>query len=271
MNLEEQTVTPVSCTDRGQSAGFIAACAGVFIASVAVTVYFCHSMNCDMKMPGCWTMSMMWMPMPRQTWAASAASFLLMWLAMMLAMMLPSALPMFLNTRRALGENGTAGTFASLLLMAAGYFTIWLAAGAAIYLLGIEFASSAMRWTSFSRVVPVLTGVLLVAVGSVQFTRWKMSCLLRCRSPLGCAATCLECEKNFLLGCKQGAACCACCAAPMMIQLSLGVMNPLLMFGIAAVIAVEKLLPRPVITVRLVGIAAFAVGIMQIWHGGILN
>ena len=50
-----------------------------------------------MEMPGGWRMSMMWMRMPAQTWAASAASFLLMWLAMMVAMMLPSAMPMMLT------------------------------------------------------------------------------------------------------------------------------------------------------------------------------
>ena len=50
-----------------------------FIASVAATVYFCRSMCCQMEMPGGWTMSMMWMRMPGQTWLASATSFLLMW------------------------------------------------------------------------------------------------------------------------------------------------------------------------------------------------
>jgi predicted metal-binding membrane protein len=49
-----------------------------------------------MEMPGGWTMSMMWMRMPGQTWFASALSFQSMWLAMMVTMMMPSALPMFL-------------------------------------------------------------------------------------------------------------------------------------------------------------------------------
>jgi len=49
-----------------------------------------------MEMPGGWTMSMMWMRMPGQTWFASALSFQFMWLAMMVTMMMPSALPMFL-------------------------------------------------------------------------------------------------------------------------------------------------------------------------------
>lgn len=216
-------------------------------------------------------MSMMWMKMSGQSWAASGGSFLLMWLAMMLAMMLPSALPKFLHTRQPLARTENAEAAASPWLMAAGYFAIWLAVGAGIYLLGIGFAATAMRWESVSRMVPALAGGSLLAAGVIQFTRWKMASLHRCRSPLGCTALCREREKSFRLGCKQGAACCVCCAAPMLIQLSLGVMNPLLMVAITLVIAAEKLLPRPDITVRIVGVAALAAGITELVHGGILT
>ena len=46
-----------------------------------------------MAMPGGWTMSMMWMRMPGQTWPGAAASFVGMWVVMMAAMMLPSLVP----------------------------------------------------------------------------------------------------------------------------------------------------------------------------------
>jgi predicted metal-binding membrane protein len=65
-------------------------------------------MCCEMEMLGGWTMPMMWMRMPGQIWAASATSFLLMWLAIMVAMMMPPALPMLLNTRRSLAETKVA-------------------------------------------------------------------------------------------------------------------------------------------------------------------
>src|SRR5262245_29181804 len=182
-------------------AEFIAASAFVFIASVFATIYFCRSMCCEMDMPGGWTMSMMWMRMPGQTWVASATSFQFMWLAMMVAMMLPSALPMFLSTKR---------TPLSLSVMATGYFAVWLAAGVGIYALGVAFAAAAMRWEIFSRAVPLLSSAALIAAGAFQFTPWKMTGLLRCRSPFGCASVCPEGEANFQLGCKQGAACCIC-------------------------------------------------------------
>src|SRR5262245_8087682 len=155
-------------------AEFIAVCILAFAASVWATAYFCRSMCCEIEMPGGRPMSMMWMRMPGQTWAASATNFQLMWLAMMVAMMLPSALPMFLNTKRAP---------VSLSVMAAGYFAVWAAAGVGIYAVGVAFAAAAMRWEIFSHAIPVLYSVALIAAGAFQFTRWKMTGLLRCRSP----------------------------------------------------------------------------------------
>jgi len=231
---------------------FIAFCVVAFVAGVSATAYFCRPMCCDMKMPGGWTMSMMWMRMHGQTWFVWATSFLFMWLAMMVAMMIPSALPMFLKTRR----KGAA-----LCYMACGYFTIWLAAGVGIYVLGVAFMAIAMQSELFSRIIPIFSGASLIAAGAIQFTRWKMTHLLRCRSPFGCAIVCPQLETSFRLGCKQGAACCVCCAAPMTIQLTLGIMNPLVMTVVAIVIAAEKLLPRPEITARAVGIAAILAGV----------
>jgi len=46
----------------------------------------------------------------------------------------------------------------------------------------------------------------------------------------------------------------------MMIQLALGVMNPLVMVGVALVIAAEKLLPRPEIVFRFIGVVAIVAG-----------
>ncbi|HMJ66107.1 MAG TPA: DUF2182 domain-containing protein [Candidatus Binatia bacterium] len=234
---------------------FIAVCLLAFIAGLSATAYFCRSMCCETQMPGDWTMSTMWMRMPGQTWFASATSFLLMWLAMMGAMMLPSALPTFLKTKR---------HWASLSGMASGYFAIWLAAGLGLYAFGVPFAAVAIRSESFSRAVPWLLSASLIAAGAIQFTRWKMTHLLRCRSPFGCAVSCPQHGTGFQLGCKQGAACCLCCAAPMTIQLVLGIMNPLVMIVVAIVIAAEKHLPRPAIVARLVGISAILGGVASL-------
>src|SRR5215510_3337465 len=159
MIAQPRTEKPVERVASAPRAEFIAVSALAFVASVAATAYFCRSMCCEMEMPGGWTMSMMWMRMPGQTWAASATSFQLMWLAMMVAMMLPSALPMFMNSKRAP---------VSMSVMGSVYFAVWLAAGVGIYALGVAFASAAMRWDIFSRAVPVLSGPALIAAGAFQ-------------------------------------------------------------------------------------------------------
>ncbi len=113
-----------------QPLGFIAMCALAFFGGVWATAYFCHTMHGGMDMPGGWTMSMIWMRMNGHSWFSSAADFQLMWLAMMAAMMLPSAVPMFLKTSR---------SPTSLAAMAAGYFTVWQAVGAGIYVLADNY------------------------------------------------------------------------------------------------------------------------------------
>ena len=57
---------------------FFGVAALLFAASAAVTVVWCASMSGmgGMLMPGGWTMSMVWMRMPGQTWPGAAASFL---------------------------------------------------------------------------------------------------------------------------------------------------------------------------------------------------
>jgi predicted metal-binding membrane protein len=241
---------------------FIVLCVVVFAASISVTIYFGSSMAYEMGMTGGWKMSMMWMRMPRQTWFLSALNFLIMWLAMMIAMMMPSALLTFLKTCR---------HWRSLCSMAFGYFAIWFIAGLGIYLLGAGFNNATMRSHFLSRAVPLVSGALLIAAGIIQFTRWKMTHLLRCRSPFGCVTSCPQDETSFGLGCKQGLACCACCSGLMTTQLIVGIMNPFVMITLAIVITAEKLFPRPKVTGRLFGIGAIVARIVLAIRWATLN
>jgi predicted metal-binding membrane protein len=237
----------------------------VFAVSAAATIYFSRSMSGGMEMPGGWMMSMMWMRMPGQTWTASAAMFLLIWLAMMVAMMLPSALPMLLNFRQSHVGNENRNFGAPVIFAAAGYFMVWLLFGMAVYLAGVMFALAAMRLEWLSRMVPALAGAALMVAGAIQFTAWKMSGLRQCRIS-GCAKLPSgdALKAGWCHGLKQGAVCLICCLAPMLALLALGAMNLKVMILIAATIATEKLVSKPEPFVRIFGIAALITGAVAI-------
>src|ERR1035437_8538653 len=113
--------TSVGGNEATPQAEFIAVCALAFAASVAGAFYFCRSMSGRMEMPGGWTMSMTWMRMRGQSWTASAAMFLLMWLTMMVAMMLPSLVPMLQRYRNAVDRGGKTRLWPLATIVAAGY------------------------------------------------------------------------------------------------------------------------------------------------------
>jgi predicted metal-binding membrane protein len=258
-------LSPIGGAGAALPARFIVVCAMAFVASVAATVYFCRSMSGGMEMPGGWTMSMMWMRMPGQTWTASAAMFMLMWLAMMVAMMLPSALPMLLNFRQFFPGNENRNLGAPVIFAASGYFLVWQVFGAAVYLAGMIFALATMHLEWLSRMVPALSGAALMAAGVIQLTAWKMSGLRQCRIS-GCAelpgGDALK--AGWCHGLKQGAVCFICCLAPMLALLALGAMNLMVMILIAATIATEKLVSKPEPFVRIFGIAALIIGAIAI-------
>jgi predicted metal-binding membrane protein len=94
-------------SERTSEKAFLGISALLFAGSAVVTIAWCASMSAmgGMPMPGGWTMSMTWMPMPGQTWAGAAATFLSMWVVMMVAMMLPSLVPMLQHYREAVGST----------------------------------------------------------------------------------------------------------------------------------------------------------------------
>jgi predicted metal-binding membrane protein len=254
-------MTNTKVLTRAESAGFLSACATAFCLSAAATIYFCRSMSGGMEMPGGWTMSMMWMRMPGQTWLMSGSMFLLMWLAMMVAMMLPSAMPMLNRYRRWRGGEGAVGI--STLFVAGGYFGVWMAIGLVTYFASVSWAYATMHWDGLSHLVPVLTGAIVVLSGAIQFSRWKLAALKRCRDPLACAVeqTTSGPESAWGYGVKQGALCAICCAGPMLALLVLGAMNLTVMALIAAVITLEKLAPNPELVARISGSMALLLGV----------
>jgi predicted metal-binding membrane protein len=258
----EAAPEPSAPSRRSEQATYAAAIV-VFALSAAITLYLSHSMSGGMSMPGHWTMSMMWMTMPGQTWFVAALAFLGMWLPMMVAMMLPSTLPMLLVYRRASAFRGEPRLGWFTVTLGMGYFFVWLLFGAVAYAGGEAVARAAMHWITFSRLVPVLAGAALVLAGVFQLTPWKSVCLKHCRDPLVLVAHHLHggWRGALRLGLHHGAFCAACCWALMLIQFVLGVMNLAVMVIVGVIIALEKLLPRGELVARLTGLVSILGGI----------
>jgi predicted metal-binding membrane protein len=252
------TTTRIEERAHSTEVWFYASSALVFCICLIATLYFVRSMSGGMQMPGGWQMSMIWMRMPGQNWLSASAMFLAMWLAMMVAMMLPSAFPMLSHFKRSM--SGSAW------LVACGYFLVWAAAGGFVYVLGTGLAYAAMRWMSFGSAMPLLAGVSLIMAGAFQLTHWKRIALNHCRDSLVCRLPEREIARSaaFKHGLNQGLFCGICCSGLMIALLVAGMMNPLAMLAIAVVIAMEKLLPNPVLIVRLTGAIAALTGIALI-------
>ncbi len=142
----------------------------LFAATSTLTIVWCESMSAmgEMPMPGGWTMSMVWMRMPGQTWPGAAASFLGMWVVMMVAMMLPSLAPMLWRYRLAVGGAGETPLGRLTALVGVGYFFVWTAFGMAAFPLGVALAAVEMHQPPMARAVPIAIGVvvLIAEVGS---------------------------------------------------------------------------------------------------------
>jgi predicted metal-binding membrane protein len=236
----------------------------VFVIAAGTTLYLTHSMSGGMLMPGNWTMSMMWMVMPKQTWLGAALSFVGMWLAMMVAMMLPSSLPILLLYRRAALFRGEAGVGWRTFVVGAGYFFVWMQFGVLAYLLGEALTRASMASVAVCRLVPLAASAALVLAGVFQVSPWKSACLRHCRDPLSVVAHHLHdgWRGALGLGIHHGAFCAACCWALMLIQLVLGVMNLAVMVTVGIVIALEKLISRGELVARITGVMSILGGII---------
>ena len=245
---------------RKPDRAFFAVSALVFAASAAVTVLWCGSMSAmpGMEMAGGWTMSMAWMRMPGQSAFAAAATFLGMWTVMMIAMMLPVLVPALARYRAANVGHPRLGRQTSL--VAAGYFTVWTLVGLAVYPPGVALAEAAMHMPALSRAIPFAIGIVVLAAGLLQFTRWKARALASCREPPACCAASIH-ETAWRQGLRMGIRCARCCLGPTAVLLVVGVMDLRAMAVVTVAIACERLAPRGDHIARVVGAATAAAGL----------
>ena len=254
-------MTPVQVADRR----FLASCAIIFVASVAVTVCACESMSGGMPMQGGWTMSMTWMRMPDQSWLAATSLFMGMWIAMMTAMMSPVLLVALLRFRRLHAESTTPGLNALTAAVASGYLLVWSILGIVLYPIGIVAACILMVTPTLARVAPTASAVILLMAGCVQLTGWKARVLCRCRSEgMSRSAKVDRVVEGWRVGIRMGIDCVVCCSGLMAALIVTGVMNLVGMALVATAITAERLLRNPRSIDRAIGVGIILFAFLQL-------
>jgi predicted metal-binding membrane protein len=179
--------------------------------------------------------------------------FVGVWVVMMAAMMFPSVAPTVALYARMTDRRSPRLP----LVFTAGYLLTWAAAGVGAFAaaaLGRAVAGDVLAWDRAGRWA---AGATLVVAAVYELTPLKDVCLGKCRSPLGALLGSWRdgAPGALRMGVKNGAWCVGCCWALMASLFALGVMSLAWMALVAAVIAVEKLLPWRRVAVY--GTAAF--------------
>jgi predicted metal-binding membrane protein len=243
---------------------FLGTVAVLFLVSAGVTIYSCRSMYGGMPMPGGWTMSMAWMRMPGQAWEAAAGAFLGLWLVMMVAMMLPSLVPMLLRYRRAIRLQANTQLGGLTAISAAGYFFVWLFAGALIYPVGVFLSAAEMRSPTLQSFIPLAIGIVLLLAGAVQLTSWKIRRLTRCRNTPICAQSRSSSRTAWRHGLHLGVDCSLCCAGFMIVLIVADLMSLTYMAVATAAITAERFASRPKRMAGMIGVVIIACGVLAI-------
>jgi predicted metal-binding membrane protein len=216
-----------------------------------------------MPMPSGGTMSMMLMRMPGHSWAGTAASFLVMWVAMMVAMMLPSLLPTLWRHRTAMRHAGSTHAERLAALVGVGYVAVWAAFGMIVFPVGVALTAIAMREPVLARAAPIAGGAVVMLAGVLQHTRWKSRQLALCReSPSRAHMLPADVRAAWRHGVCLGLHCCGSCAPLTAVLLAVGMMDLRVMTAITAAITAERLAPGGVRVVRAIGDAVVVAGLV---------
>jgi predicted metal-binding membrane protein len=167
--------------------------------------------------------------------------FVGVWVVMMAAMMFPSLAPTAALYARMTRSRGLSRP----LLFAGGYLLAWAAAGLFAYGLfrvGNSTLGGDLAWHRAGR---YFTGGVLALAAVYELTPLKDVCLGKCRSPLGFLLGSWRDGRYGALemGSKHAAWCVGCCWALMAALFALGAMSLTWMGVVAALIALEKVLP----------------------------
>jgi predicted metal-binding membrane protein len=166
------------------------------------------------------------------------------WATMMAAMMLPSLVPMALTYTRTSRKAGASSPTAATCVFAWGYLLTWVGAGVLAYALIQGVRSLDLSWLAWDEGGPYVAGGVILGAALYGLTPAKSTCLRHCRKPELLARRWRPGPSGALLmGLEHGGFCVGSSWALMAALFALGVMNIAWMIVVAALVAIEKLLP----------------------------
>ncbi|MBT5046869.1 MAG: DUF2182 domain-containing protein [Rhodospirillaceae bacterium] len=194
---------------------------------------------------------------------ADALLMVVMWAVMMTGMMIPSAAPMILLYGLVIRKQARRGiVFAPTGAFAGGYLIAW--AGFSAVATGPQWGleQTGLMTSMISAAAPWMAGAILIAAGIYQWTPLKGACLTHCRNPMEFLSRSWRpgIGGAVVMGMHHGLYCIGCCWALMLILFAGGVMNLLLVAGIAALVLIEKIAPAGRGTAYLTGGGAIVAG-----------
>jgi predicted metal-binding membrane protein len=187
----------------------------------------------------------------------AALAFLGAWGVMMAAMMLPSATPMIVMYDKISRGLAAGDRVVPTALFAAIYLLIWLGLGVGVYIAGAGLNLLAAANPNVISWLPYLLAAVLVATGVYQFTPLKRACLRNCRTPVGFVMGRWRAgyQGTVKLAVAHAGYCVGCC-----VLVAAGAMSLPWVLLIAAIVFVEKLVPRGELFARLAGVGFIVLG-----------
>jgi len=166
--------------------------------------------------------------------------FLVGWTVMTAAMMLPTALPMV--TTYAQLARARPQPNAKVLLFVLGYLVAWIGFGILAYAADLFVHRAVDASPILASNTNWIGGSVLVLAGLYQVSPLKRRCLQQCRSTLSFLMAHWRDGRQgaWQMGAHHGMFCIGCCWALMLVMFGLGMLQLAWMFGLAALMFVEK-------------------------------
>ena len=166
------------------------------------------------------------------------------WVTMMAAMMLPSVVPMALTYAGESRRTGARVSTAATSVFTCGYLLTWAAAGVVAYGVIQGVRTLGVSWLDWDRGGPYVAGGVIVLAALYELTPAKSMCLRHCCNPnLLTRRWRPGVPGALVMGLEHGGFCVGSSWALMAVLFAVGVMNVTWMVVLAALVAIEKLLP----------------------------